>query len=91
MVNIWDNKKSLTDEQFEVQQEEFKKAYENNTIFLVAGFTVYQIHYSQACGVYYVSKVYKHNKCLTARGRCYYENAKTVNEWIGKELFIDFN
>lgn len=67
-------------------QQELKKEYEANNIFLARYKTLYEIYYSQAQQKFYLQKIREFTTNYTKRGYYVCINANSVNYWAGFEL-----
>ena len=72
--------------QLEEIQEEIKKEYEKNNIYLARYKTLFQIHYSQAQKKFYIQKIKDLTTNYTKRGRYMCINSASANYWAGFEL-----
>ena len=72
--------------QLEEVQQELKKEYKKNNIYLARYKTLYQIYYSQAQQKYYLQKIRDFETNYTKRGYYVCINSASVNYWAGFEL-----
>ena len=72
--------------QLEEIQQELKKEYQKNNIYLARYKTLYQIQYSQAQQKYYLQKIKDFTSNYTKRGYYVCIDSKSVNYWAGCEF-----
>ena len=72
--------------QTEEKQQEIKKEYEKNNIYIARYKTLYQVFYSQAQQKYYIQKIADFKSNYTKRGYYVCIDKKSVNYWAGCEF-----